>query len=349
MTRDSQAGSELRRRVLVTGSRGKSSVVRLLHAAMQAAGLRACARITGVLPRELGPGGVRTISRSAGAHVGEMRWWLGQLPATVQGVVLENSAIAPEFQALAGRWLKPDITVLTNTLPDHQEIWGPSGHCAARALTAGVPEHGRVVLPDSLANDDYLLELLGRRRCQLVFARPAETGTGHHHAVNLGLALATAKQLGIAAEPSMQAMRDVPRDRYDFHVASYAGAEVAMAFSANDIASTRNLFQSLTWSPGETRLIYNHRADRPGRLGSFAGWLSQLRWREVLIIGDRPRRRPGSARYLDIGNEHGLLRLFQPGDRIFGCGNIAGLPLSLAAVLDRQADLIRKDLQGVLS
>jgi len=27
--------------------------------------------------------------------------------------------------------------------------------------------------------------------------------------------------------------------------------------------------------------------------------------------------------------------LFQPGDRIFGCGNIAGIPLSLAAVLDR--------------
>ena len=130
-------------------------------------------------------------------------------------------------------------------------------------------------------------------------------------------------------------MTDVPRDRYDFHVASYDGAEVAMAFSANDIASTRKLFDSLTWSPDETRLIYNHRADRPGRLGSFAGWLSQSRWREVLIIGDRPGRRSGYARYLDVQNEHGLLRMFRPGDRIFGCGNIAGLPLTLARVLDR--------------
>jgi poly-gamma-glutamate synthase PgsB/CapB len=320
------------RRVLVTGSRGKSSVVRLLHAALQASGLRTCARITGVVPRELGPDGVRSISRSAGAHVGEMRWWLGQLPASTQGVVLENSAIAPEFQALAGRWLKPDITVLTNTLPDHQEIWGPTAACAARVLVAGVPVRGRVVVPDSLADDEHLLELLGRRRCQVVFAPPAELQAEHHRAVNLGLAVAVADQLGLAPVASFEAMRGVPRDRYDFHVASYGGAEVAMAFSANDVASTRKLFESLTWSPDETRLIYNHRSDRPGRLVSFIGWLSQLPWREVVIIGDRPRRRPAFARYLDIENEQGLLRLLQPGDRVFGCGNITGLPLSLATV-----------------
>lgn len=323
------------RRVLVTGSRGKSSVVRLLHAAMQAAGFRAYARITGVVPRELGPDGVRCILRPAGAHVEEMRWWLGQLPSPAQAVVLENSAIAPEFQALAARWLKPHVTVLTNTLPDHQEIWGPSAACAAKVLAAGLPAGGRVVLPDSLADDAFLLDLLGRRNCQLVFARPAEADVEPHRAVNLGLALTAVEQLGISDVSCIQAMRDVPRDRYDFHVASYAGAEVAMAFSANDIASTRRLFESLTWSPDETRLIYNHRADRPGRLRSFVGWLSQLRWREVLIIGDRPRGKPGFARYLDVGNEHGLLRLIQPGDRVFGCGNIAGLPLSLTAALDR--------------
>jgi len=321
--------------VLVTGSRGKSSVVRLLHAAMQAAGLRTYARITGVVPRELGPEGIRNISRAAGAHVGEMRWWLSQLPATARGVVLENSAITPEFQALAGRWLKPDITVLTNTLPDHQEIWGPSAACSAKVLAAGVPARGRVVLPEGLAQDDHLLELLGRRRCRVLFAKPADVRAAQHRAVNLGLALAAAEQLGLAPAPSIEAMLRVPRDRYDFQVASYGGAEVALAFSANDIASTRKLFESLTWSPDETRLIYNHRSDRPGRLASFIGWLSQLPWREVVIIGDRPRKRPGSARYLDVENEHGLLKLFQPGDRVFGCGNIAGLPLSLAAVLER--------------
>jgi hypothetical protein len=52
----------------------------------------------------------------------------------------------------------------------------------------------------------------------------------------------------------------------------------------------------------------------------------------VLIIGDKPQVRLDSGRYLNIKNEESLLRLFQPGDRIFGCGNIAGLPLLLPTV-----------------
>ena len=322
-------------RVLVTGSRGKSSIVRMLHAAMHAAGLQSYARITGVVPRELGPQGTRTISRSAGAHVEEMRWWLRRLPSSAQGLVLENSAINAEFQGLAKRWLRPDVTVLSNTLPDHQELWGESSACAARVLVAGIPKNSKLILPAGLETDKYLLELLGSRQCQLIFTEPATVAGDNYHAINVGLALATVECLGLATAPALEAMAGIVPERYDFHVAKCGGAEVAMAFSANDITSTRNLFRSLMWSPDETRLIYNHRADRPGRFRSFIDWLSQTHWREVLIIGDKPRKRPGSASYLKIKNEQGLLRLFRPGDRVFGCGNISGIPLSLANVLDR--------------
>ncbi|MGA9573945.1 MAG: hypothetical protein WBS20_08370, partial [Lysobacterales bacterium] len=311
------------RRVLVTGSRGKSSIVRLLFAVMASEGLKAYARITGVVPRELGPGGVRAILRSSGAHVEEMRWWLGKLPASAQGIVLENSAITPELQGLAGRWLKPDITVLTNALPDHQESWGPTGVCAAEVLAAGVPWQGRVLLPVSLKTDGHLLGLLERRRCRVIFARPAGRHGENYRDVNMGLALAAAEQLGFAAAPALEVMQRVPRDHYDFHVAKCCGAEVAMAFSANDISSTRELFRSLRWSTDETRLVYNHRQDRPARLRSFADWFRQSYWREVLIIGDKPLRCSASARYMDIKNEQALLQLFKPGDRVFGCGNIA--------------------------
>ena len=299
---------------------------------MQAAGLETYARITGIVPRELGPDGIRTISRSAGAHVEEMRWWLRQLPASVQGIVLENSAITPEYQDLAGHWLRPEITVLTNTVPDHQELWGPTSDSAAQVLATGVPEHGQVVLPVSLKSDNYLLNILKRRHCQVEYAEPASEAGESYKAFNIGLALAVLERLGFDTASALQTLLNLPDDRYDFHIADYGGAKVAMAFSANDITSTRDLFRSLKWSQDETRLIYNHRADRPGRFRSFMDWLSQSGWQEVLIIGDRPVKRPGSARYLNIKNQRGLMRLIQPGDRVFGCGNIAGLPLSLAAV-----------------
>jgi len=319
----------------VTGSRGKSSIVRLLHAALQVAGLQTYARITGVVPRQLGPGKTRTISRPSGAHIEEMRWWLGRLPASAQAILLENSAITPDLQGLAGRWLRPDITVLCNVLPDHQEVWGPSRACAAEVLTSGIPKGNQVILPAELESDNYLLELLKCRRCKVNFAEPAPDAGTDFQANNQTLALATVKQLGLATAPALQSMLNLARDRYDFNVVNCGGAEVAMAFSANDIASTRALFRSLSWSEEETRLIYNHRMDRPGRIRSFIDWLNNSRWQEVLIIGDKPRLRRCSARYLDVKNAEGLLQLFRPGDRVFGCGNLAGLPLTLTAVGDR--------------
>lgn len=330
---ETKPGSQ--KRVLVTGSRGKSSVVRLIHAGMQAAGLQTYARITGVVPRELGHDGERIISRAAGAHVEEMRWWLRHLETDVQGIVLENSAISAEFQALASRWLRPDVTVLTNTLPDHQELWGSTAASAAEVLTAGIRKQGKVILPTGLRSDNYLMKLLRRRRCELFYSEPEIEVEEEYRAVNIGLALTTLMHLGFKREMVLPAMQQLQPDRYDFQVVHCKGAEVAMAFAANDIISTRLLFDSLNWSPSETSLIYNHRADRPGRLKSFKEWLSRSRWQDVMIIGDKPRLEFAPARYLNIKNVDGLLKLFQPGKRLFGCGNIAGLPLSLSAVLDR--------------
>lgn len=323
------------RRVLVTGSRGKSSIVRYLHAALQDAGLQTYARITGVEPRELGPGKTQTISRSSGAHIEEMRWWLRGLPASAQGIVLENSAITPDLQGMAGRWLQPDITVLSNVLPDHQEVWGPTSACAAEVLTSGIPRENQVLVPADLKNDHCSLELLERRRCTVHFVEPVSDTGVDFQANNLGLALATVEQLGFAKVPALQSMLRLRRDKYDFGVVNKGGAELALAFSANDISSTRTLFRSLSWSEEETRLIYNHRMDRPARFRSFLDWLNNSCWREVLVIGDKPKMKHCSARYLHIKSTEGLLQLFKPGDRIFGCGNIAGLPMALASVLDR--------------
>ena len=317
------------RRILVTGSRGKSSIVRMLHAAMTDAGLQTWARITGVVPRELGPDGVHNILRSSGAHVEEMRWWLQNLPLSAQAVVLENSAISPDLQSLAGRWLKPDITVFSNALPDHQEAWGPTRESAAEVLVAGIPRDGQVVLPASLKNDDYLASLLSHRGCQLDFVPAAEEAGEAHRAANLGLALAALTRLGLEPDGARIAMLALPEDRYDFRVIHRAGIKIAMAFSVNDIRSTRTLFETLHWAEKDTRLVYNHRKDRPARFASFSSWLAQSPWKEVLVIGDRPRSRPERSRYMKVRNPAELLALFQPGERVFGCGNIAGLPLAL--------------------
>ena len=316
-------------RVLVTGSRGKSSVVRLLQAAFSACGLESRARITGVVPRELGPGGERLIERAAGGHVGEMRWWLRGLPSSTEAVILENSAIAPELQDLAGRWLDPDLTLFTSAVPDHQEAWGPGSKAAAAALADGVPAGGAVILPSALEEDTWLRGLFARRDCRPEFAPPLEVDADGYRAVNQGLALAAGRRLGLDEAVASKAMKALAPDGYDFRLARRDGADWALAFSANDITSTRSLFDDLGWNEAETRLIYNHRRDRPLRLKSYAAWLGKRPWREVLIVGDRPARCPGGARFWRLRGPGALLALGRPGDRLFGCGNIAGSPLDL--------------------
>ncbi|NNJ79773.1 MAG: capsule biosynthesis protein CapB [Xanthomonadales bacterium] len=316
-------------RVLVTGSRGKSSVARLLHAAFEACGLETWTRITGVVPRQLGPGGTREILRTSGAHVEEMRWWLRSLPQKAQAIVLENSSITPELQPLAARWLRPHLTILTNVLPDHQEAWGPGPAAAAEALAAGLHPDGRVLMPEHLEHDKSLRSLLEKRGCTAVFATAEDSGGPAHQSVNAGLALAALEHLGLPAGEARRAVQGLGQDRYDFRVLRHRGAELALAFSVNDIASTRALFRSLRWREESTRLVYNHRADRPGRFRSFGDWLSRGRWREVVIIGDRPVSRPAGSHYLRLDGASSLLRLLQPGDSAFGCGNIAGHPLAL--------------------
>lgn len=318
----------VRHRILVTGSRGKSSVVRLLHTAFEAAGVESWARITGVDPRELSPSGERRILRSAGAHVEEMRWWLKHLPLSAGAVVLENSAVMPEFQGLAAEWLKPHLTVFTNAVPDHQEAWGLNPGAAVSVLSEGVPPEGLVVVPEAMKEDDDLSCLLKQRSCRLVFAPPAGKKQAGVKAINLGLAMEVIRQRGLPEAPTLAAMEGLSGDRYDFRVVQRGGAEMALAFSANDLSSTQSLFRSLGWDRSATRLVYNHRKDRPERFRSFQTWLRSGDWREVLIVGDRPPGL-GASQFRKLRSDEVLEDLFQHGDRVFGCGNIAGLPLAL--------------------
>ena len=313
------------KRILVTGSRGKSSVVRLLHAGLNAAGIPTWSRITGTDPRQLEPHGERSIERSAGAHVEEMRWWLAQLPAA-GALVMENSAVTPELQPLAAAWLRPHATVLTNVLPDHQEAWGFDERDAALALAHGLPRGGTVVMPDSLQEDPLLVSLLADRSCRVLTAMAENNSDTPYRAANLGLARTVLEYFGQSTGVAMNAMRSLKADRFDFQLRQIDGAEVALAFSANDIQSTRALFDSLGWSADRTRLLYNHRADRPGRLESFRAWIEERSWREALVTGARPLRRLKRARYVKLDERKGLAALLRDGDRLFGCGNIAGLP-----------------------
>lgn len=304
--------SRARHRILVTGSRGKSSVVRLLSAALSSLGLHVRARVTGVRSRELSPSGERLIVRNSPAHVGEMRWWLRQLPADTEAVVMENSAVSPDLQHLAAMWLDPTLAVLTNVRNDHQEVWGSVAGAAAHTLVGGIPVHVPLIIGAEVADCLYLRPLLASRDGSVATAAAAP---GNYRAANMSIAGAALGYLGLMEAGCEAAMRSLPPDIGDFRVfMPEKDTTLAAAFSANDLASTELLFSMLAWREEETCLYFSDRADRPLRRASFEPFF-RLPWRRMLISD---------------GSEHvHEVRAWLRGKRVFGCGNVAGTPLKL--------------------
>lgn len=299
-------------RVLVTGSRGKSSLVRLICAGLGAKGLDFRGRITGVLPRELSRAGERLIIRNAPGDIAEMRWWLRQIPRDTEAVVMENSAVHPGLQAMAAKWLRPTVVVWTNARPDHQEVWGEGREAAAYALLQGIPKGARLVVSEEIMNFARIKEpLLAQARS--ILAVPCEELD--FRLSNLNLARKALEFYGLLDEKSEDAMTLLPPDVGDFRVFHMTcGTKLASAFSANDIISTERLFSTLGWDEGETSLLFSDREDRPYRRASFGPFLRRA-WREVLVQKRNARMRQMEA--------------WIQGKQVFGCGNIAGAPLAL--------------------
>jgi len=309
-------------RILVTGSRGKSSIVRLLSAALSGYGLSVMGRITGVLPRELNGRKECLILRSGPGTVEEMRWWLSSLPLGLDAVVMENSAVAPELQPLAWNWLRPGCTVLTNVRPDHEEVWGRGEEMASLALCSAIGE-GPVVLPFSVAEKTFVSQILYEQGCILHPCPDGETFSEGH----LSIVKETCRLFGLEADKCAAFAAALPPDIADFNVFREGEGCLASAFSANDPESTESLFLSLGWKREETTVLYNSRKDRIGRLRSFASWFSGFPWKRVLIAGSRPFPLPGRTQYVSLPSVESMKHFIRTGGNVFGCGNVAGVPL----------------------
>lgn len=340
-------------RILVTGSRGKSSVVRLLSAALSAFGLNVRGRITGVLPRELRPGTPPSSSleetlllRSGPTSVEEMRWWLHSLPSGTDAVVMENSAVAPELQPLAFLWLKPNCSVLTNVRPDHEEVWGKGEENAARALCSGIgsasaPEHP-VFLPGAVAEKPFVRSLLSENACRLL---PCEDG-GCFQDTHLAITGAVCGFFGFDERRGRAAAAMLPPDIADFALFREEEGLLAAAFSANDPESTEQLFRSVGWSREETTILFNARKDRVGRLGAFLPWLRSFPWKKVCLTGGRPLFIPSPAVGTPLYGAESLARFVRGEGKVFGCGNVAGTPLEY---LESKREEKMRERRGVVS
>lgn len=272
-------------RVHVNGTRGKSSVARLIAAGLRAGGIRTAAKTTGSAARYIHTDGAEEpISRPGPPNIREQLGIVRRARREgARALVLECMAIRPDLQWTCEHMIaKATVGVITNARPDHLDVMGPTVDDVAVALAATVPDGGALFTCEH--------QRLG------TFSRVAETrGTTVHevlpeladrsltdgfryieHLENVVLALAVCEHLGVPTDVAVRGMREATPDpgALFVHKVRQGGKEIEFvsAFAANDRDSTVAIWKALDphSDPGRTLIVITSmRADRPDRALQF--------------------------------------------------------------------------------
>jgi poly-gamma-glutamate synthase PgsB/CapB len=285
-------------RVLVNGTRGKSSVTRLIAAALRAGDMRTLAKTTGSKPKVIYEGGdERLIPRMGKPNIMEQRKILDVAAHRgAQAVVLENMSLRPDLQEMERRIVRPTVGVITNVRADHLDVMGPGTEDVALALTETVPRHGAVFTSD--ARFFPLFEEVAEERHSLAFlARPEEVGdevmrgfSYVEHKENVAIVLELCEYLGIQRERAIEEMHECTPDIGVLRIFRVedrgTGFEFVNAFAANDPDSLLHLWGMMKGRKGGAAIVMNCRKDRVDRSKQLGALMPRFDPEFVLVVGD---------------------------------------------------------------
>jgi len=273
-------------RILVNGTRGKSTTVRILYQILDRQNYRVYAKTTGNRPEILEPEGyLRLIKRHAPASIAEnirlLRKWGDN---KTNAVVLEGMALHPEMQRTLSRFIfKPTHTVITNILVDHQEIMGESLTKNIRVISASIIRD-TTLFTTQLADD--LLRSSGIQTANRVlckerrFAGDFENIPGEIINQSWSIVQSVSENIGWPQQHTIQCFSSIWEsvDQYIKWDLSDLPVEFWNLFSMNDIYTTGQFIDhrlAKSGSPVPYVLLLNCRTDRPLRTKYFIGLIEE--------------------------------------------------------------------------
>ncbi len=350
-------------RVHVNGTRGKTSVTRLIAAGLREAGIRTVAKTTGTVPRFILPNGREVpVYRPGGANIIEQKQSVAMAAAQrADALVVECMALQPQLQWLSeAKLVRATHGVITNARPDHLEVMGPREEDVALALAATVPVGGVLITAErkhrdlfQAATEDRGSRFRGSEEISRAVTDEDLAGFSYlEHRENVELALSVCQELGIDHETALRGMWTAKPDPGAMTEArvEFFGRTIVFVngFAANDPTSTQYIWeQSLRRHEELNRRIavFNCRSDRANRseqlAESYATWTQAD---EVVLLGTgqyifaRAAVKNGldPTRLVFVDQTHPgdifeiLLGLAESSALVMGLGNIAGPGLALA-------------------
>ena len=288
-----RARSRIKHIVHVNGTRGKSSVSRLIEAGARAAGMRVFCKTTGTDPMTIDVSGrEELIVRRMPANIKEQIGILCRAAEQeAEVLVVECMAIRPELQyAAQHRILKADIGVITNVRRDHTDVMGETLGEIAGALSNTVPEGGALFTAEQEPRQTEILRAAAEKRStQFVQVLSDGSEPDFDFAENIALALRVCEHLGAARDTALAGMRQYHRDPYALSVHRWGQSVFINGFSINDVQSICMVWEKVRAERQlEDRrliLLVNNRGDRGSRTQDMAAVCAVLAPAEVWLLG----------------------------------------------------------------
>lgn len=292
-------------RIHVNGTRGKSSVTRLIAAGLRAGGVRTCAKTTGTVPRMIFPDGSEyPVYRPSRSNIIEqLRVVKAAAAANAEALVIECMALNPQLQSVCEmKIVRSTHGVVTNARPDHLDVMGPSERDVARAMAGTMPVAGKFYT----AEQDHLpvFEMAAKDRGSQVNTIGDEevadikwddlSGFAHiEHPDNVALALKVCQDLGVSRKTALEGMWAATPDAGVLQMYSVREQEKEIAFvngfAANDPESTGHNWNMVVdrFTGFDQRVaLFNCRADRTDRSVQLAD--ACLKWQPAdryILVG----------------------------------------------------------------
>lgn len=273
-------------RIHINGTRGKSSVTRLIGAGLREGGITCVTKVTGTFPRLILQDGTETfIHRKASANI------LEQLSIVkyasdhkVKALVMECMALQPQYQTITEyKMVHSNISIMTNVRLDHVDVMGHTLPEIAETMGRTIPKNQHLFTAENLVPQE--LQKIADKRNTITHFTDGETVSNEEmkgfsyieHRDNVALALAVCQYVGVDRQTSLRGMYAAIPDAgvlKKFTVQAFQKQMVFYnAFAANDPDSTLMIWQKIRDEigfDGTKIVLLNTRQDRLDRAKQLA-------------------------------------------------------------------------------
>ncbi len=268
-------------RIHVNGTRGKSSVTRLIGAALRAGGIKTITKVTGTYPRLiLEDGSEAEIYRKESPNIIEQLSIVKYAAIRkTEAIVMECMALQPQYQWITEKqMIHATIGVITNIRLDHVDVMGHTLPEIANVLSKTIPDNQNFFMTETGASD--VLKKTADKNNSLIHISDPDSVSNKEmegfsyieHKENVAMALAVCKHLGLDYNTALNGMYKANPDAGAlklYRVNAFSKViNFYNAFAANDYQSTLmiwNMIKEEIGFKGPKIILLNTRHDRMDR------------------------------------------------------------------------------------